>query len=374
MIAQDIVDKLAANIPLYTSGFSSSIVAISIIPTGTTATAITAAAHGLNDQQTISIIDAEAPVEIDTATFLRTASTAQFSTLQDHDFTLSELDKINGGKTITISGATEAEFNGTFSLLNVLNRRELVIAVDNSGSTTISGSPIVEDANGGIFKGIFTATVIDANTFTYELPIAYTLPAAGIALVQIDLRIAAVLDIEQYLADVYTTQTINADQLIVQLGDVSQNKRRNEVTDASDSTNGNNSFTPILLQPFAVYIVMNATSDLTGAALRDKVESVYIPAIFKCILGAQFSTGFTYNNYRSTFTGHGVFAYSDSSGKNKAIYAHEITFEQLAILDKVADTAPRNSSVAMRDISFTMSTNLGTGELIADIDLDEIPL
>ena len=115
MIAQDIVDKLAANIPLYTSGFSSSIVAISIIPTGTTATAITAAAHGLIDQQTISIIDAEAPVEIDTATFLRTASTAQFSTLQDHDFTLSELDKINGGKTITISGATEAEFNGTFS-------------------------------------------------------------------------------------------------------------------------------------------------------------------------------------------------------------------------------------------------------------------
>ena len=52
-------------------------------------------------------------------------------------------------------------------MLNVLNRRELVIAVDNSGSTTISGSPIVEDANGGIFNGIFTATVIDANTFTY---------------------------------------------------------------------------------------------------------------------------------------------------------------------------------------------------------------
>jgi hypothetical protein len=354
MKAQDIVDRLSAIIPRYTDGFSSSVSIDSIVPTGTTALVTTSSPHGLSNGNNVSIINAEAPVEIDTSSFLRTGSQAKFSTLQDHDLTLSQRDIASGGKEITISGANESEFNGTFQLISVLNRREVIIAVDGSGSTTISGSPLIDDANGGVFNGLFPVSNVTTNTFEYELPVSYSIPATGNATVSTSIRILSVLDIQQYLIDVYTKQAIGDDHLVVQLGDVSQSKKRNEETDASDSTVGEYSFTPVLIQTFSIYIVQNVTNMLSASPARDKVESVYIPAIFKAVLREKFATGLTYSQYRATFTGHGIYAFDDSAGKNKAVYVHEVSFEQLAAVDKIADTAQPVSNVAMRDIEYTL--------------------
>lgn len=374
MKAQDIVDQLSAIVPRHTAGFSNSVGITSIVPLADIASVVTSAGHGLVENQNVAIIDVDAPVEIDTGTFLRTLSQAEFETLQDHDLTLSQRDIAAGGKTITISGANESEFNGTFSLLRVINRRKLLIAVTDAGPTTITGSPIVEDANGQLFNGLFVATNVGTTTFDYKLSRTYTLPAAvSKGKVQTSIRITSALDIEQYLQDVYTKQAIDDDQLVVQLGDVSQSKKRNEETDAASSTAGEDSYTPILVQPFAIYIIQNVTDELTGSAARDRVEEEFIPAIFRSVLRVNFDTGFTYSPYRATFTGHGVFAFSDVNGKNKAIYAHEITFEQLTQLTKTDMVGP-DDNVAMRDVQYTLTTDLGTGILTADIDLDEEPI
>jgi len=373
MRAADIVNKLSKSIPLYTDAFSSSVSLTSIVPSGTTATATSSAAHGIVDGQNVAIIGADAPVQIDAGTFLRTASQAVFETLQDQDLTLSQRDIIAGGKTITISGAIEAGFNGTFQLISVVNRRKLIIAVDDSGPTTISGSPIVEDANGGIFNGLYAATVISPTVFTYQLQLAYSLPAAGTPIAQNSIRILSVLDIDQYLKDVYTKQIVGDDQLVVSLGDVTPSKDRNEVTDAATSSGAQRAFTPTLIQTFAVYIVINATQDLTASELRDTVESEHIPAIFNSVLRAKFDTGFSYSQFRSTFTGHGVYAYSDENGKNKALYVHEVTFEQLVKLAE-SDAVGPDDNVAMRDTDFTIRSNQGTGIMLATVNHDREPL
>lgn len=371
MRAQDIVDKLSAKVPLHTDGFSESVGITSITVVGVTATVTTDSAHGMIDGQNAAILNAEAPVQIDT--FLRTGTLAVFETLQDHDFTLSQRDKATGGKTLTISGAIEAEFNGTFEIDTVNNRRKITITVADSGPTTITGSPIVEDANGGIFNGLVPVTNIAATTFDYTLANTYPLDAVvDNATVQTSIRILSVLDIEQYLRDVYTKQTIGDDQVVVQLGDVSISKKRGEETDASSSSVGNDSYTPILIQTFAIYLILNVTDQLTAAQARDKVESEYIPAIFQSVVRAKFDTGFTYNIFRSTFVGHGVFAYSDDKGKNKAIYAHEITFEQLVTITGV-DMVEIDETVAMRDVEYTLSNNIGVGTMTADVNLDEEP-
>jgi len=375
MLAQDIVDKLSASIPLHTSGFSTSLSVTSIVPTGATAFATTASPHGIINGQNVTITGALTPVDIDTGTFSRVITMATFETLQDHDITLSDRDRAAGGKTLTISGATEAEFNGTFQIVQAVNRRKLIISVPDSGSTTISGSPIVENANAQIFNGLVTAANVTASTFEYTLPIAYTLAAAGTITVDTDIRILSVLDIVQYVNDVYTKQDVGEDQLVIQLGDVTQSQRRNEQTDASDSTLGEFAYNPILIQPFAVYIIQNVTNFLSASPARDKVESEYIPAIFKSILRAEFDTGFTFGmSYRTTFTGHGVFGFDDANGKNKALYIHEATFQQLATLDKIQDVVGPNPNVAMRDVNYTLTTDLGTGELLADVDLDDEPI
>lgn len=373
MRAQDIVDKLSESIPLYTDGFSTSLDIASITVSGTTATVTTSAAHGVAEGQNVSILGADAPVQIDPTSFVRVGSSATFETLQDHDLTLSERDKASGGKSITLSGANETGFNGAFSLVRVVNRRKIIISVSDSGPTTISGSPLVADANGGVFNGLVSAVNVSAAAFDYELPVAYPLGAvADNATVQTSIRILSVLDIEAYLQDVYTRKSLGGDTLVVQLGDVSQSKKRNEETDASSSTIGEHSYTPLLIQAFAVFTIMNVTNDLTAAQARDKVEAEYIPAIFQAVLRARFDTGFTYSQYRSTFTGHGVLAYSDVTGKNKAIYAHEVTFEQLTQLSRVDMVGP-DSSTAMRDVDYTLPVDAGTGveTLEGSIDLDE---
>lgn len=376
MKAQDIVDQLASSMPLFTDGFSESLSISSITVSGVTATLTTPTPHGVLNGQNVAILGVDAPVQIDSGTFIRVGSTATFETLQDHDLTLSERDKTNGGKTITISGATEAEFNGTFTIVQIANRRMLLIAVDNSGATTISGTPIVEDANGGIFNGLFPAANVTLTTFEYTLPVSY--PLDGItdnASIQTSVRISSALDIDQYLRDTYTAKGVGKDTLVVQLGDVTQSKKRGEQTDASSSAAGENSFTPILIQPFAIYIIMNVTTNLTGARARDKVEAEYIPAVFSSVLRASFDTGFTYSQYRATFTGHGVFAFTDATAKGKALYVHEITFEQLTQLTKIDMVGPDNN-VAMRDVDYTLTVDPGTGDqtLDTDINLDEEPI
>lgn len=375
MIASDIAKKLSANLPLHTSGFSNTVAISAISVAGTIATVTTVSAHNLANGTEVAISGVDAPVQIDTGSFLRTASVATFETLQDHDLTLSQRDIANGGKTITLSGANEAEFNGTFSLIKVINRRKLQIAVADSGPTTISGSPLVNNANGNFFNGLFAVDNVAATTFTYNLPTTYPLdPVVSNAVVQISIRIVTVLNIDQYLIDVYTKKAIGEDTLVVQLGDVVQSKKRNEESDADASTIGEYSFAPLLIQSFSLYIVMNVTDLTTGAKARDdKVEKEYLPAIFKSVLREKFDTGFTYSQYRTTFTSHGLYAYSDDRSQGKALYVHQISFEQLTQLTKIDMVQPVDD-VAMRDINYSLTTDLGTGELTADIDLDLEPI
>jgi len=368
--AQDVIDQLSKVLPRYTSGFSDSVNITGATVAGTLVSVTTSAAHNLVAGQNVVIDGVEAPVQINVASFLRTGSSATFETDQEHDFTLSERDKAQGGKTLTISGANEAEFTGTFQLIGVPNRNKLVIAVTDSGPTTISGTPLVNDANGSLFNGLFPVSNVAATTFDYTIPEAYTVdPVLNNALVQTAIRIAGVLDITQYLQDVFTKRNIGQDTLVVQLGDVITSKSRDELTDADMSASGQYSFNTTLIQPFSLYIIQNTTDQLTGYQARDKVEEEYVPAIFHAIMRAKFPTGFTYSDYRATFTGHGVFAYSDENGKNKALYVHEVTFEQIVQLTGV-DAAVIDDSVAMRDVSYALTTSLGTGELSANVNLD----
>lgn len=373
MKASDIVKQLATEIPKHTDAFTNSIGILSIVPTGASALVETSGAHLLEENQNISIIGTKTPVEIDTASFLRTGTTAFFNTIQDHDLTLSDTDVSNGGKTITISGANEPEFNGTFYISRVVSRNAVEIFVEDAGPTTITGAPIVENGGVDTFNGWFKATGVTADTFTIALPRVAVLPAIVTeAKAQTSIRIAAVLDVVQYLTDVYTAEGLTEDQLIIQLGDVTTSKRRDEQTDATGSSYANYAHTPILIQPFSVYIIQNVTNQLAAATARDLVESTYVPAVMRSLERVTFDTGFSYNYGQVTFTAHGVYAYADDTGLNKAIYVHEMTFEQLARLTK-DDAYDSNVSIAMRDIEYTFTSGIGTGieTMTANVNLDK---
>ena len=119
MKAITIAERLSSQLPLYTTAFTENLAIDSITVAGSVATVTTTTNNKLVNGQGVGITGVLAPVEIDTGTFLRTDTIAEFETLQDHDLTLSNRDIANGGKTITISGATEPEFNGVFQLAQI---------------------------------------------------------------------------------------------------------------------------------------------------------------------------------------------------------------------------------------------------------------
>lgn len=371
MNSSEIIDRLRLVIPTVTSDFGDNISVQSITASGATAT-VSATGHGAIEGGKVSIFGADAPVQIDVATFLRAGTSATFKTLQDHDLTLSQRDKNLGGKKITISGANETEFNGEFYLSSIPNRREIVITVLDSGSTSMTGSALVENANGDLFNGLFTVFDVNSGGFSYTLPRTYSLPAVGNIVASSNINIFATLDINNYLTENYDIQHKAFSHLVVMLGDVTRSKNKNEVSDAPDSASGNTAYFPKVVQQFAVYIIQKVHSLREGGAVeRDKVEDVYIPALFKALDRAHLQTGFTNSIQKAVFNDHGKFSLSSKNGKT--VYVHEVVFSLVVDISD-EDSAMEDLSVAMRDVDYTFSSNVGTGLALASVDIDEVPI
>lgn len=369
MKAIDVVNRLSQALPFFTDGFSSVVGIANMTVAGTTVSVETTTPHGLIDGDCIAFKGVETPVEIDESTFTRVGTVVEFKTLQDHDLTLSNRDILNGGKTIVISGLNEASFNGEFQILSIPNRRTIKITVPDSGPSSASGNGIVENAGVGFFNGLFEFIIIDATNFTYEIPVSYTVnPVFSNASLQTSIRITYTANIVSYLNDVYTAR--DDDVIVVQLGDVVANKSRNEITDAIDSAVGNNSYNPIFIQNFAVYVIIPSTDELSSEDARDKVEEFYAPAIYKSILKHKFPTYFSESKNHTTAGDHGPFAFG---AKESAFYVHEFTFQQLAQLN-CFDQVEISKGVAMREIGLSISSDIGTGVMTANVNLDEEPL
>ena len=371
MIAKDIVLALQARIPALTDDFTESVGISSVVVAGTTVTVTTSAVHGLATGNPVNILGVIAPVTI--ATINRVTTVATIVTNEDHDFTLSDREKAKDvDKQVVISGATEAEFNGSFKLLNVLNRKTIEIEVDDSGAASATGSPIIENGINSAFgyDGFYSVTVISTTVFTYELSKILTIDgvvdASSKAVTRY--RIARVASLDRAVL-AYTAQNINDDFLFVVVGDVVANKNRDTQTDATYTDVGGDYYRQQLNQQCAVYLAQNATDTVAAGRQRDKAEAI-APLIFKSILLQAFDTGFTVSERsKLTFVSHGFI----ETGLEPPVNMHEYIFEQNAEL-YLDDTIGAPDNVAFRDVDFIFNTQTGDEEFTGSVDLDEVPL
>lgn len=371
MKAEDIVLALQANIPLLTDDFTESVGISSVTVAGTTVTVTTSAVHGLSTGKAVNILNVVTPITV--ASITRVATIATVVTDQDHDFTLSVREKAKGiDKQVILSGSTEAEFNGSFKLLNVDNRRTLQIEVDDSGAASATGSPVLENGINPLFgyNGFFTVTVTSTTVFTYELSKALTIDGIvdGTSKAVISYRIARVASLDRAVL-AYTKQAIDNDFLFVVVGDVVANKNRNTQTDATDTNVGGDFYRQQVNQQCAVYLAQNATDTVAAGKQRDKAEDV-APLIFRSILLQAFDTGFTVSERsKLTFVSHGFV----ETGLEPPVNMHEYIFEQNAEI-YLDDTAGAIDNVAFRDVDMTFNNQVGDEEFTGSVDLDEDPL
>lgn len=369
MKAEEIVKSLVARLPGLTDKFTEQAGIDTITSSGLLATATVLSGHGLASSQLITITGSISPVFVTTLT--RTLASAVVETITDHDFTLSKREISKGfNLQAVISGFNEPEFNGSFEVLSVENRRKFTISLPDSGPAFGTGTGAVDNGSSPLagYNGSFNITVLNATQFTY--PLQGTIPNAanGNPVLHAGHRISAAVTIDRFL-DAYTKQSSNDLWIAVILGDVIASKGRENRSDSNDRYSQNTFYQQEITQPFGVYVVFPASSSIAGRSQRDEAEDI-IPFILSSVLLEKFGTGFLGGAQNgTTFTAHGIFMY------NGPLYVHEITFEQNAdlIFD---DTIGPDLNVALRDIDLNIGIDLGTEEnnLINTIDLDQEPL
>lgn len=364
MKAEDIVKALVAKLPSLTNKFCDQISIDSITQAGLVATATVSAGHGLVDSELVTMTGAVSPITVVSIT--RTGATAEIVTATDHDFTLNPRETVRGFmQNVILSGSTEAEFNGTFDLLSVANRKTFTITVVDEGPASATGSPTLENGASalGQYNGSFNITVVSPTVFTYPLQSVIPNDAIGVPILHSGHRITGAVSIERFL-DAYTKQTVDDWWCVAVLGDVIASKGRENRSDSTDEFNDNQFYQQTVTQPFGVYLIAPTANTIAARPQRDEMEDV-VPFVLKSVLLSKFSTGFAANKQkRATFTAHGFFLY------NGPVYVHEVTFEQNAELLFV-DGVGNDEHVAFRDFDLTMGTNLGTTTLTASVDLDE---
>lgn len=359
MKTQEIINQLQSVLPRITDLFTTTILAINIIPSTTTATVETPVPHGFSPGNVIVISGAFAPVVITDIT--RNATIAKATTATPHDLTDNFFDNV------TISGANESEFNGTFPFLNQKNRANFTFSVPDSGATIGTGSILLEDPGDPFgYNGLKTIVSVPIPTkFTYTLPQPLTEAATGTILIHSGLRVTGSATIDRAL-EIYTKQNIDELWAFVVLDDAFVSKDRTARNDAVSAAGAGADRRQQLIQSASVYIFSKSTQNLSGRSIRDQMVDVR-KFLLKSLVGVKFNSDLNSQN------GLGLFFVSDGIEiYDRATYVHRFEFQLLTDITN-EDTVDPDFNVAFRDISLTMSTNLGTGKLLADIDLDDDP-
>ena len=361
--AKTIIAQLQGILPAQTDLFTESDISVtSLSRSGTTVTAVTAVPHTLTTGRFIAVKDALSPISV--LSIIRTGTTATVTTATDHDFT-ENFDMVT-----EISGADQSEFNGTFPIVTVPNRRTFTY--------TLSGTPVTP-ATGTIFSlnnlstgynGRQQVTLVDPNTFTYQITETPDSPAQGTIIMRKGLRISGAVSIQKAV-DAYTEQNLDDLWGFVVLGDVFVSKAREFPNDLVYSPTPGTDFKQKMGCPFSIVVITPTTASLSGREARDQMEDVAV-ALFKSIMGFQPDTGLTSGaEYLTAFTGHG---FVDFVG---AYYVHAFNFETTVELT-ADDIVDPDFSVAFRDICMDfLNPNETDGDDIimqAQINLDDVPI
>jgi len=364
MRAQDIVNQLFNVLPKYTNLFTDNLSVTSLTRSGTTVTAVTATNHGLTTDKYAFIFGARNPISISSLTQVGGVATAVTS--EDHDLSLNAEDVRLGYECfIDISGANEADYNGSHKLLSVANRREFTYEIVDTAPATATGTPILEQDGIG-YNGRHQVTVIDPTTFTFATTFTPNSPAVGTIEARLGARIAGIIAGEQ-IVEVYTKQPNNILWAFVATGDRVANKDREILSDATYTSGNGVDYRQLVIQPFSVYCVIPTTASLKARAERDLADDLVLP-FCKSLLDLKFPVGFAEDPYSGVVYSTDRFYRYDG-----AIYIHEYSFQTTAWIT-YSDTIDPEISYPFRDIELDFGTSLNESAGIvmeAKVDLDE---
>ena len=363
MKASEIVTQLKVLLPQLTNLFTDEISIASLTRSGSIITAQCGEIHNLVAGDAVAIVGAVTQITISSLT--RSGVVGTLVTATNHD--LSE----SIATAVTLSGADEAEFRGTFVLISVLNRKTVSFVMVDSGPTTASGSPVLEGAESPLRDYNSTYPVLDTPTttsFTFTESSTGLLDPLGTIVARVKPRISAGISIER-CRDAYTEENPGSYWIFVVLGPVDASKNRKIGSDSLDNQNRGNEFRQQIIQPFSIFVFVPVTGEVAAREARDDQEDLF-PLICRSVLFSQFESGLAVGKQGyAQFVSHEIFDY------NTAVYIHAFTYQQTVDLI-FGDTTGFALDVAFRNIDLTVTPLLGGADELTQsaIDLDEVAL
>lgn len=358
MRASDIVTTLKGSIPRFTDLFSTILEVGSLTQVAGIATAITATPHGRKDGDVVTVLGSLVPNAIASLSQVDGIGTAVTGTSHD----LSEGEQ----ETVTISGATEASYNGTFPLLGVQSRTTFTFKIDDGAPATASGAPILEEDLDFGYNGFFTVTVVDETTFTYPVSAALISPAAGTIAIHANTRISRASNSQRAFA-AYTEQTDQTDLwMYVVLGPRRSNKSRESNTDSIKDTRDTDDPRQLFISTFSLIVFSPMRDSVSAAEPRDGMQEVY-GALLRSLLGLSFDEDLPSGDE------HNVAFVDDDEERTEgevSAYVHRFTFEQVTWLDR-CDVADETRTVAWRDSFIDLRAQGSEQAVTVNVKMDQ---
>lgn len=363
MKASDIVLTLKANLGRFTDHFSDVITVDSITQTGGVATVVTSGPHDLQTGAVVMITGALTPNPI--TSLSQVDGTATGVTAFPHDLTT------NFQEEVTIQGAAEPEYNGTFDFIREPNRNTLEFKIDPSAPAVATGAPeLLEDRATG-YNGLFEISVVNATTFTYPVDAGIGSPAGqqpgAPTIVHAGSRIAAAANFDRAIR-AYTAPDSQDDLwMFVVLGPQGASKARESQKDTVADTPRTGDPRQFYISVLHILVFVPERNEVSGAEARDLMHDIF-PAITRSIAGLKFDNGLPSEEV------DGLVYVDDDQFDTDAVsaYVHRFTFEETAWISR-CDQADGSINVAFRDIFADLSARNSDQSLTADVNLDTEP-
>jgi hypothetical protein len=349
MKTEQIVQQLQLTLPLFSDLFGDFVTPTSITVVSNVAT-IVSSAHGLVTGQKVAVKNGVVPNALTSITAAGKVATAV--TANAHDLT----DGFT--QLVTITGATEVDYNGTFGFISVVDANTFKYQLtDVPTASPATGSPILTEPRltEGV-NGLKTITVVDDDTFTYtaeETP-DVTLVAGTYSAVTnpqnilIGHRISGAVDVARAMES-YTKQDKDKLWLFAIREESTVSRDRNTTSDAVGQFAASDDIRQRVIPGFSVYAVIPTRDSLSGMRERDMMEDVF-SSLCRSLVGVEFDSPFTQQTWASVVAvGHGFFDYIG------AYYVHRFVFETQYDLT-FCDTARANDLTrAFRQAGITVA-------------------
>ena len=379
----DLVAQLKARLPLFTDLITDTIPVTSVTHAGTTALVITPQAHGLMPGDLVHVSGARTQISVATITHAGGDGIATVTTSEDHDLTFRAEadDRISP----LISGANEADFNGTFTLLGVTNRRVFTIQVATSAPAAATGTIILE--NGASVRrrieGAYQVqTVPNASELTLLHDEATDLGTMlGTITLRAKPRVGASIEAERVFEsfsrgdedEAQDTRPIEPWVYAV-LDDAVVSRGKTGITDATDHQRIQLDWQQTMISPVSIFVALDSSNQTLARNATDQARDLLRP-ILRSLLGARLDSGLCVGSYgQLQFVGYRLVRY------DRAVAWFEYRFEMEEMLT-FGDTVGNADDVAFRDIDIQITpeaeglvVSADHVEIAVDTSLDETPL